>query len=260
MKKMFMNCVVNALISLTITILLGIGIAYLWLPPMNFHSSSFWWFIFVMLICGAIISGITSSILNYIYSFSNKYHKYAEDKYIVTMIIIGIAIIWILAIFITSIGSWKMTKWENYYELIEIENGNFEEDIIDANSANDIVSVDVETARKLGDRTIGVIQNASWFDVDSEYNLISYNGEEYRLSPLKYGGFWKARKASENGGIPGYVLVNAKTQEATYVEKTGINYSPSAYFEYDLGRHLYNQYPQYIFGRSFFEIDDNGDT
>ena len=38
----------------------------------------------------------------------------------------------------------------------------------------------------------------------------------------------------------------------------GMKYAPSAFFSYDLSRHLHNQHPDYMYGKSFFEIDDDG--
>ena len=123
---------------------------------------------------------------------------------------------------------------------------------------SNISIVDMETAEHLGDRTIGSIKNSAWYEVDNEYNLIDYNGELYRISSLNYGGFFKYNKANKTG-IPGYVLVNTSTQEAKFIElTTPIKYSPSAYWSYDLKRHLRNEYPSYIFGKSFFEIDEEG--
>ena len=34
--------------------------------------------------------------------------------------------------------------------------------------------VDMETAERLGDRTVGSIKNSAWYEVDNEYNLIKY--------------------------------------------------------------------------------------
>ncbi len=175
--------------------------------------------------------------------------------YPIAVVALVFGVIWIISILITSIPSWRMFNSETYSNLLQIEDGNFNQDVISANSS-DIVSVDVKTAQRLGDRTIGNIANASWYEVDDEYNLVSINGEEYRISPLEYSGFFQANKA---GSIPGYVLVNAKTQNAQYVElQVPMIFSPDAYFSKDLSRHLHSQYPSYIFSKSFFEVDDNG--
>ncbi len=151
-----------------------------------------------------------------------------------------------------------MFNASKYQKMIEIEEGNFEKDINRIEDTNNISIVDMETAESVGDRTVGSIKNATWYEVDDEYNLIEYQGEQYRISTLNYGGYFKARKAKYEG-IPGYVLVNTQTQEAKYIElEEGMKYSPSAYWSFDLKRHLRNQYSSYIFGTAFFEIDENG--
>ena len=139
--------------------------------------------------------------------------------------------------------------------MITVEESDFNADISDESMQ---IIVDVATADKLGDRTIGTIQNSSWYETDNEWNLCEINGAYYRVSPLNYAGFFESNKAN---GIPGYVRVNATNQEAEYVplEKC-INYSKSAYFSEDLRRHLRSLYPSYIFGKSFFEVDDNGEA
>ena len=142
--------------------------------------------------------------------------------------------------------------------MITLEEGNFEEDINPIQNVENLSIVDMETAERLGDRTIGSIKNSAWYEVDNEYNLIKYQGEQYRISALNYGGYFKSQKAKYDG-IPGYVLVNTFTQEAKYVElEKGMKYSPSAHWSFDLKRHLRGQYASYIFGEYYFEIDEQG--
>lgn len=155
----------------------------------------------------------------------------------------------------------KMFRPYDYQKMIEISEATeqqFKADIQVANEETQPIIVDVSTAQKLGDRTIGSLTNASWYDVGNEYNLIKYQGEYYRISELHYAGIFKYGEAKYDG-IPGYVLVNVKTQEAKYVElEDAIRYSPSGHFEHQLKRHLRNLYPTYLFGISFFEIDEHG--
>lgn len=156
----------------------------------------------------------------------------------------------------TGYTSWEITRAENYQKIVEVSNGNFQEDVPDIED-DDIVVVDMKTAQKLGDRILGTVKNAAWYEVDSEYNLVTINDQLYRISSLKYGDIFKYQKA-KNIGIPGFILVDAKTQKAEYIEfKEAMKYAPSACFEYDLERNLRNQYPTYIFSKSFFEVDDD---
>lgn len=151
-----------------------------------------------------------------------------------------------------------MFNAKKYHSMIMIEEGNFEQDIPKFTDETQIPIVDVGTAQKVGDRTVGSIKNAAWYEVDDEYNLIKYQGKYYRISELNYGGFFKYTKAKKEG-IPGYVLVDCSNQEAKYVElREPIKYSPSGHFSSLLKRHLRGQYPSYMFGKSFFEIDEQG--
>lgn len=202
-------------------------------------------------IIGAIAYFVANRIVNSV--------NCEDGGYVPGFVVGGVAVVWLVVFIVTAIAGSGMTNAIQYSKVITVEEGNFEEDIAKID-INDIVVIDVKTAQKLGDRTIANIPNASWYDVDDEYNLVVINGEKYRISPVNYGGVWKYFKADE-AGIPGYVLVEAteKDAEAKYVElDEAMKYSPSACFEYDLSRHLRNLYPTYIFGKSFFEVDDAG--
>ena len=237
--------------AILVTGLIAWGINYLALPAMTFQSEGFWWFWLVVGIIGVICYFIANEIVNEL--------SVEDGGYILGIVIaIGVAV-WLLVFIITGITGGVMAKATQYSKVITVQDGNFSEDIPEINT-DDIVVIDVKTARKLGDRTIATIPNASWYDVDDEYNLVIINGKKYRISPVNYGSVWKFFKADE-AGIPGYVLVEAtkKDAEARYVElDEPIRYSPSACFEYDLSRHLRNEYPSYIFGKAFFEVDDEG--
>lgn len=251
-----------------VTILVAVWAEYLLHLPWNIQSSSTWWFVVIF---GCIGTGL-GFIFNGIRIFISEkeanngdhwgyYHtptkKEIFQKYQIP-IIMGTVVAGIILIFaILGIISSPMPNAKRYSNLITVNEGIFEEDVIEITS-DDIITVDVKSAQRVGDRTAGTIGNSSWFNVDNEYNLISINGEEYRISPLKYRNIWSWFKAKENG-LPGYVLVNAKTQDAEFVPlEEGMKYSPTAHFSYQLERHLHNQYPTSIFGKSFFEVDDSG--
>lgn len=229
------------LIALAITIVAGLLFNYLFLPAWSFNSGGLYAFVFFVSCIALVCSIVAEYDYDYIFTIPSG-------------IVVGISVV---AIIVGIVTSAQIFHARQYQSLIEIEEGNFGEEIADSN-INNLAVVDVDTAERLGDRTLAGLSNPSWYDVDNEYNLILYNGTQYRISPINYGGFFKYTKAS-SAGIPGYVLVNAVTQEAQLVTLDNpIKYSPSAFFSYDLCRHLRNQYPSYVFGKSFFEIDDDG--
>lgn len=173
----------------------------------------------------------------------------------------GLVVIILLVVIGGCISGAEMFNAKKYQKLVEVEETTekeFNEDIEFVSEDTEPIIVTLSTAQKLGDRTVGAIENSSWYEVDDEYNLIKYKDELYRISPLNYADIFKFNEA-KYAGIPGYVLVNAKTQEAEYVDlKEPIRYSPSASFSYQLKRHLRSLYPSYMFGSSFFEIDEEG--
>lgn len=204
-----------------------------------------WLFLLFMFVVAAIIFAVAESISG-------------EEVYLCTIGFGALVAITIVVCIVGGISSAKMFNSSKYQKMINIEEADFETDIPKVTETTELTIVDVATAQNVGDRTIGSIENVTWYDVDDEYNLIKYQGEYYRISPLNYGGFFKYNKAKYSG-IPGYVLVNTKTQEAKYVELDDpIRYSPSAHFAYKLERLLRNQFPSYMFGKSFFEIDEEG--
>lgn len=239
-------------IALVITIAIGVWINYLAMPAWNIRSEGLWWFVFVMAAIAAIVFAIAEAITNDLESFWTDFSC--------TGVALIAVVIVLLAIIICALCSSKMFNANKYHNLIAFEEGKFDLDIPKVSEKMQLPIVDISTARKVGDRTTGNIKNATWYEVDNEYNLIKYQDRYYRISELNYGDFWKYRKAKYSG-IPGYVLVDVETQEAKYIElEEPIRYSPSGHFEYLLKRHLRDQYSSYMFSKSFFEIDEDGNA
>ena len=201
-------------VALVVTFLIGLFINWLALPAWNFQSPGFWGFLIGIIAIGVVLQLICDFICS-------------DDESVefLGIIIGGIAFVVILLVFaIGGLTSWQLFSASKYQSIITMEEGNFDEDINHVQNVNNISIVDFGTAERLGDRTIGSIPNAAWYEVDNEYDLIKYQGEQYRISPLNYGGLFKFNKAQYDG-IPGYVLVNTLTQEATYVElEDGMKY------------------------------------
>ena len=236
-------------ITLLVTALLGLLINYLALPEWNIQSGGFWGFIIVMGIIATAAYLITAGIVSY----RNDDYGVMRGGWIPG----GASILMVVVLIVLAIAGSAMVDPDGYCNAMGVADGDFETEIPVANS-DKIVSVDMKTAQKLGDRTLANLENSYWYEVDDEYNLVNINGTQYRISSISYGSMFKYFKADESG-IPAYVLVNADTQEAklVYLEEP-MKYSPSAMFAYDLSRHLRNNYPSYIFDKSFFEVDDDG--
>lgn len=246
--KLETRSVVSRIIAVIVTILIAAFLNWLFLPAWNIHSGGFWWYCIIV----GIVAIIAFAIADYI----------ADDE--ITIITIVLGIIWIVIVVIGIIGCLASSTLFNavrYSNLIEIEEGNFEEEIQSISTveeAKEFPLLDVETAQKLGNRSLSEIDKVSQFEVNGEYNLISYNGKQYRLSPLEYTSIFKAMN---NESIPGYVLVDSETQESHLVQlENEIKYAPSDIFSQDLKRHLRSKYPSYIFDKYQFDIDDSGEA
>lgn len=223
---------------------------YMWHPAVTVHNPEIILFVIVCAVVGA-------------FALVPRNDYYYEDDMKRWYPSIGFGIIAALCVIILLIGwitTWKVFHSDDYRAIPTIElDAEFDKDFPEVlPDGSNIPYVDLETARHIGDRTIGKLNHASWYDVDDDYNLICYQGKYYRISPLNYNGFFAYNKAKSEG-IPGYVLVNAETMSADFVKVDGgYFYSPSTLFGKNLSRHLRKQFPDFLFGKSNFEIDEEG--
>ena len=239
-------------IATVITVAIGVWINYLAMPAWNIRSVGLWVFFAVMAVIAAIVFAIAEKITNDYDSLFEEFGASLSSVAVLVIILVGMLI--------CGLTSSHMFNADAYHNIISIEEGDFNSDIPKVSEEMQLSIVDVATAEKVGDRTVGSIENATWYEVENEYNLIKYQGKYYRISELNYGNLFKYNKAKDNG-IPGYVLVDATTQEAQYIElENPIKYSTSGHFSYLLKRHLRKQYPSYMFDKSFFEIDEEGNA
>ena len=237
-------------LSILVTLLIGFIMFYLFLPPINIHSSAFWaYFIFLLLVFGIINFGTgIFSIRNREFDYRNKSNYYA---FILPVIII---------IFISIInfinGPFFMAK--KYANRIEIKPGIFTDEIEEVNF-NTLAIVDRDSSEKLGDRVMGSINElVSQFEVSTLYTQINYKEDIIRVTPLDYSD-WIKYFTNKNNGIPGYITVNSVTGEAKLNKlDNGMKYSVNALFFDNIYRKLRFSYPFEIFGNLSFEIDNDG--
>ena len=166
-------------------------------------------------------------------------------------------VILILAFMICGLTGAQIFHSSRYAQMIQVEevDGNM---ILSEEDAESIALMDTASARQLGDREIGAIENFSAFNVSDDYIQLNVKEDAVKVAPLEYVGFfkWMKNKAS---GVTGYVSVSPTTMTANYVElQEGMHYVPSAYFGKDLYRHLHYQFPTKMIGNIHFEIDEDG--
>lgn len=168
------------------------------------------------------------------------------------------AVLTALFMLVSVIGGAGMFHSETYKNSIKPQEVQTHvEDIPSFDDVDKIALMDTDSARKLGDRTLGGLSEyVSQFNVAYDYTTISYKGNVMKIAPLEHAGFFKAMK---NDTIPGYVIVNCHTNEASFVKvEGGIKYSPSAFFGKDLLRHIRSQYKNLLGNYYNFQIDEEG--
>lgn len=238
-------------LSLFITFISGFIMYYLFLPPINIHSGSFWFFVIVLstifgfINFGAGITGVRTREFN----LKNKYNY---------MPFIAPALI-IVLIMVVNFFNGPFFQAKKYANRIVVSNADFASEIKEVDF-NTLAIVDRDSSSKLGDRVMGGMgELVSQFDVSYMYTQINYNDEILRVTPLDYSDVIKyfTNRAS---GIPGYVTVNSVTGEAKLNKLVkGMKYSENALFFENVYRHLRFKYPFEIFGSLSFEIDNEGE-
>lgn len=150
-----------------------------------------------------------------------------------------------------------------YASLLDVRDSEFAE-WDDKLLIEGISLMDTASATRVGSRELGSLQDVvSQFD-DGGYYQVIVGGSPQKVSPLKYVGFFSWLN-NRRTGTPGYVSVDPIKQDADYhelesIEGTGdgMRFVPSAWFNENLQRHLWLHYPTEAFGKTHFELDDEG--
>ncbi len=241
----------NIIVTLVMLVIAG-GLYYLSTPAINFQNQGFCMFVaFTILLIGAI-TGIKADT-----NGKNIDVKIRKGRFSKLFLVIGC--VGIIGTILMEIISSPLFNSRKYASLINIEESSFTDDIPESETVDNIAIMDTETAKIIGNRTIGSLSDVvSQYEVSDEYTTIDLNGKPMKVASLEYVGFfkWYNNKAS---GIPGYVLVDPVSNEAKYVKlNTPIKYTKSAYFNQNLERHVQLQYPTAIYEGYYFEIDNEG--
>ncbi len=251
MKKQKKGTRKSFIIVLTIWLIITAIAWYMAKPALNLASPGFWAFFSIALGVLSLALLIEADV------FESSYYRSRDitKAHIIIWIFTGIVLVFSI---LFGVISDPLFQIETFKRIANVEEGHFEEEFQDISNDSKYILLDADTARRLGDRVLGNIPNATWYEVSQDYSLIVYNGKQYRLSSLQYGGFLKYNRAKSTG-IPGYVLVDSESLEAKFVETSEpIKYSPSAFFGNDLKRHIRSQYPGLVFDDFSFEINENG--
>ena len=249
------------LISLLITLVIGAVWFYISLPAINLQNTSFYSFIFVLLLVYILVFMIALGVD----SGSNQginlkdYLSFAKNQ-CKAVVIIAVAL---AAVFIIGqLISVPVLRAPAYQQMLEVNNGDFATEIEQV-SYNEVPMLDEASTQRLGDRKLGELSDmVSQFEVSYDYTQINYQGSPVRVTSLEYGDFFKWFLNTKEG-LPAYVTVDMVTQEAEVVRLSslgleGMRYSPSEYFTRDLMRTVRFAYPTYIFSQLHLEVDEEG--
>ena len=231
---------------------------YMFLPPINFHSFGFWFFMFISILLLFVMSLIYSSISGVRVLFRND-KKVDFELTKISMLLGGFCGALFILLLIVNFFSSPVFNAKSYSKRISVdENGNFDKDFDEADF-NAIPLIDRLSSEKLGDRVMGKMKDlVSQFYVSNQYTQINYNDSIVRVTPLEYAGFIKWISNSKRG-IPSYIIVNSVTGKSEMVNlDKGMKYMPSSFFNKNLMRKLRFSYPTECFGDSKFEIDNDG--
>ena len=253
--------VLKIIISLIVTIIGGAVAYYFMLPALNFKAMELYYFVAVVL---AIYIGMT--VLTTKAFIKPEYIPYVKKRAIAPIII---GLVFALVLGVGYLVSAPLFRAKDYSEIISVDTQNFGESdksITTITSLADFQSVpmiDKDAALVLANKTLGELEKVSQFVIDEKYSTqINYQGNPYRIFPLKYGDFFKWIKNTKEG-FPAYVAVNMYTQEAEVVDLAksnlpNIKVSTGEYLNERLDRVLRFKYPTYMFGTPSLEIDESG--
>ncbi len=253
--------VLKIIISLIVTFIGGAVAYYFMLPALNFKAMELYYFVAVVL---AIYIGMT--VLTTKAFIKPEYIPYVKKRAIAPIII---GLVFALVLGIGYLVSAPLFRAKDYSEIISVDTQNFGESdksITTITSLSDFQSVpmiDKDAALVLANKTLGELEKVSQFVIDEKFSTqINYQGNPYRIFPLKYGDFFKWIKNTKDG-FPAYVAVNMYTQEAEVVDLSkndlpNIKVSTGEYLNERLDRVLRFKYPTYMFGTPSLEIDEAG--
>lgn len=232
-----------------VTVIIGLILFYVFLPPINVQSISFWIYLSVLFVIYGFLSGMFCV---------DRKGRLLKVGLSTKIAIISVFVIFGLILIINVIMS-PLFMSKQFSNRISIdENADFIKDVSQVNF-NQLPLLDKDSSSKLGDRVMGQMpEMVSQYYVSDLYTQINYNDDIVRVTPLEYNGIFKFFK-NRNTGITGFITVNSVNGNAELVKvKKGMKYMPSAYFGKNLYRHLRMKYPTFIFGKENFEIDNDG--
>ena len=232
---------------------------YIALPPINPMAPEFWSYLMFV-------------ILSFSYPFLFKSAEDSHPKKIrqnsrfefngrrLNKLTLLITVAPIIVLILGSVISSEVFNARKYASVIEVEEADFATDMKESDEVTNIALMDSDSARYLGNKTLGKVSHmVSQYVVSENYTQINYQYTPKKVANLEHADFFKWF-ANMEAGVPGYVMVDPVNNSAEYMElKKPLKYVESAFFGDDLMRKLRFDYPTKIFDDFIsFEVDDEG--
>lgn len=235
-----------------IVLLFALFLYYVSLPAINLQNPGFYMYLFMILICYIVTSGISLFDGTRVIT---KLRDLPRNTLIITGSVTGVLCLIILVNLVCS-PLFNSKSWASRISIKE--DTTFSDDIKEVDFTK-VPLLDKDSSQKLGDRVMGQMSElVSQYYVSDLYTQINYNNEIVRVTPIEYNGFIKWLN-NKRHGVLGYIKVNSVTGASELVKlNKGMKYLPSAYFFKDLDRALRLKYPTTMFGNVSFEIDNDG--
>lgn len=247
---------VYAILTILLIVLAG-AYYYAFFPAINIHLESFWGAVVVLFIALGCIFAL-NQLKNAM--SSNVVEAFREKKMsFMTRFFWTLAVLAVIVFVIGSVAGLKLFRAKSYSNMLKVKTYDFAKDIEETDQITDIALMDTASAKIFGNRKIGSLSDVvSQYEVEDAYTQISVEKKPFKVSALKYASFFKWWN-NRSKGIHGYVKINPVNSNAEYVAlDKGMKYVPSAYFNYNLERHVQLKYPTKIISGYNFEVDDSG--
>ncbi len=252
---MYQKSGIRFLLSLGITAIIGFVVFYITLPPLNFHATGFYvYFIFL----GLVYSGV-HAVCSFGLKKNTRRQKSPGAGNIAGALGLLAAAVLLVVLCIGGLFSASLFHAKRYASVVNIETAAFEEDMPELSSITNIALMDTESAKIIGNRTLGALSElVSQYRINETYTQINFENRPQKVANLEYDDFFKWFN-NRSEGVPGYVMVDPVNNSAAYrkLEKP-LRYVESGYFSDDLMRKLRFSYPTKIFDSCYFEIDEEG--
>ncbi len=255
--------ILKIILNIIVTIIGSAVVYYFLLPPLNFKALEFYYFIAAIAAIYVAMTFITSKAF-----VRPEYIPYVKKRATVPVIIV---LLFALVLGIGYLTGCAFFRAKSYSEIINVNVEDFGSGSTDSittitklSEFSSVPMIDEEVSENLANKKLGELSDwVSQFVIDKPYSTqINFEGNPYRIFPLKYGDVFKWFNNTRDG-IPAYLKVNMYTQEATAVVLSelglpNIQVSSSEYLNEKLSRVLRFNFPTYMFGVPSLEIDETG--